>query len=69
MYLLALWSQPSQAPCQGLMLFWVLSKVSVWGRPEAEGGGWGCPCKRVCVCLCVRRRVVGTDVTLHYSGP
>lgn len=63
-----LWSQLSEALCLALMLFGELSKVSVWGRPEAEGGGWGCPCMHVCVCLCVRRRVVGTDVTLHYPG-
>lgn len=50
-------------------LFWVPSEVSVWGRPATGGGGWGYPCMRVCVCLCVRRRVVGTDVTLHYPGP
>ena len=52
---------------EAYMPFWVLSEVSVWGRPAAAGGV--CPCMRVCVCLCVRRRVVGTDVTLHYSGP
>lgn len=50
-------------------LFWVSSEVSVWGSPATGGGGWGYSCMRVCVCLCVRRRVVGTDVTLHYPGP
>ena len=64
---LALRLQPSltETSC----LFWAPSEVSVWGRPAAGGGGWGYPCMRVCVCLCVRRRVVGTDVTLHYPGP
>lgn len=32
------------------------------------GAGLGLPAMRVCVCLCVRRRV-GTDVTLHYPDP